>query len=173
MRDLNSAIREVDGVHYATMVAVGWHSRRGLLVVSNAGHPPPCLFRAADAEWSWLETRGAVEPGRGPVGVPLGLLAGADYERRVLKPGDGDLVVLYSDGVSEARNPAGDELSRDGLMDLVRGLDPSSAEAFGLELRTELRGYRAGGESADDETIIVLQRVPATTRPGAGIEDDR
>src|SRR5512143_2649609 len=48
MRDLNRAVQELDGVHYATMVAVGWHSRRGLLVVSNAGHPPPCLFRAAD-----------------------------------------------------------------------------------------------------------------------------
>jgi serine phosphatase RsbU (regulator of sigma subunit) len=53
MRDLNQAVRdELDGVHYATMVAVGWHGRRGLLVVTNAGHPPPCWYRAARGEWS-------------------------------------------------------------------------------------------------------------------------
>ncbi len=164
MRDLNRAVQELDGVHYATMVAVGWHSRRGLLVLTNAGHPPPCVFRAADAEWSWLERRGAGDPERAPVGVPLGLLAGADYQRNVVKPRDGDLVVLYSDGVSEASNPAGDELGRDGLMNMVRGLDPRSAGAFGLELTRALSGFRGGRAPADDETIIVLQRVAAATR---------
>jgi sigma-B regulation protein RsbU (phosphoserine phosphatase) len=170
MRDLNRAVEGLDGVHYATMVAVGWHSRRGLLMVTNAGHPPPCLFRAAGAEWSWLDTPRAGEPGRRPVGVPLGLLAGADYARRVLKPREGDLVVLYSDGVSEATNPAGDELGRDGLMDLVRGLDPSSADVFGAELRAALRGFRGGQAAADDETIIVVQRVLSATGPGSRIE---
>ncbi len=173
MRDLNRAVEDLDGVHYATMVAVGWHSRRGLLVMTNAGHPPPCVFRAADGEWSWLEPRGAGEAERGLVGVPLGLLADADYERRVVKPRHGDVVVLYSDGVSEATNPAGDELGRDGLMNLVRGLDPSSAEAFGRELRTALRAFRGGREPADDETIVVLQRVTDPARPGDRIEDHR
>jgi hypothetical protein len=47
MRELNQAVREELGdVHYATMVAVGWHSRRGLLVMTNAGHPPPLWYRA-------------------------------------------------------------------------------------------------------------------------------
>jgi len=42
MRELNQAVREELGdVHYATMVAVDWHSRRGLLVMTNAGHPHP------------------------------------------------------------------------------------------------------------------------------------
>jgi phosphoserine phosphatase RsbU/P len=163
MRDLNRAVQQLDGVHYATMVALGWHSRRGLLVVTNAGHPPPKVFRAADAQWSWLETRGTGGSARGPVGTPLGLLPAAAYERSVVKPKDGDLVLLYSDGVSEATNPAGNELGRDGLMKLVRALDPSSAEVFGLQLTTALRRFRGGREPADDETIIVLQRVAAVT----------
>jgi serine phosphatase RsbU (regulator of sigma subunit) len=68
-------------------------------------------------------------------------------------------VVLYSDGISEATNPAGEELSRDGLMNLARGLDSTSAEAFGTQLISAVRGFRAGVEPADDQTIIVLQRV--------------
>src|SRR6186713_2540612 len=108
MRDLNQAVREgLDGVHYATMVAVGWHSRRGLLVMTNAGHPPPLWYRAARKEWSWLETR-PVAAREAPVGVPLGLLAGVVYDRLVIKPQPGDLIVLYSDGISEAMNAAGE-----------------------------------------------------------------
>src|SRR5262245_42927541 len=116
MRDLNRTIQGLDGVHYATMVALGWHGRRGLLELSNAGHPPPCRFRASRGEWDWLDRRRPSLPGRVPVGAPLGLLASVEYRRTVVKPEEGDLVLLYSDGVSEATNPDGEELGRDGLM---------------------------------------------------------
>jgi sigma-B regulation protein RsbU (phosphoserine phosphatase) len=44
MRDLNHAVRaELGDEHYATMGSVGWHDRRGLMVMTNAGHPPPLL----------------------------------------------------------------------------------------------------------------------------------
>ena len=56
MRDLNEAVMvELDGVHYATMVAVGFHGRRGLLVMTNAGHPPALWYRANRDELAWFE----------------------------------------------------------------------------------------------------------------------
>ena len=55
MRDLNEAVLgELDGVHYATMVAVGFHGRRGLLVMTNAGHPPAFWYRANRREWEMV-----------------------------------------------------------------------------------------------------------------------
>lgn len=159
MRDLNRAVqKELDGVHYATMVAVGWHGPRGLLVVTNAGHPPPCWYRAGRGDWSWIEARRASRRGR-PVGAPLGLLADISYDRRVVKPLAGDLVVLYSDGVTEASNEAGDQLGRDGLMSVARELDVSSGEAFGSQLASAVRRFRGGVEPTDDETIIVLETL--------------
>ncbi len=158
MRDLNRAVHsELHDVHYATMVAVGWHHHKAVLVLSNAGHPPPLWYRAARNEWSWLDTMGA--PSREPpAGIPLGLLAEVEYSRVVVRPLPGDLVVLYSDGASEATNEAAEELGRDGLLNLARGLDRSSAESFGRGLTSALRRFRGGVAALDDESIIVLQR---------------
>ena len=119
MRDLNEAVmEELDGVHYATMVAAGFHGRRGLLVMTNAGHPPAFWYRASRDEWAWFEPRRAQE--RLEVrSTPLGLLSNVSYDRMIVRPEPGDLMVLYSDGVSEAANRQGEELGRDGLMTLA------------------------------------------------------
>ena len=139
------------------MVAVGWHSRRGLLGMRNAGHPVPLLYRASRREWSWLEIARDNTRGK-PSDVPLGLLADVAYGRIVLKPQPGDLVVLYSDGVSEATNPAGRELGLYGLMEMVISLDCNSADAFGIQLTSALRDFRGGEVPSDDETVIVIRR---------------
>jgi hypothetical protein len=103
MRELNQAVREELGdVHYATMVAVGWHSRRGFLVMTNAGHPPPLWFRASRQEWSWLQARRTSERER-PADTPLGLLDDNTYDRTVVQLRPGDLVVLYSDAPPKRR----------------------------------------------------------------------
>ena len=164
MRDLNRAVHtELGDVHYATMIAVGWHDRGAVLVLSNAGHPPPLWYRAAHNEWSWLDTTGAPDRGR-PVGVPLGLLREVDYGRVVVKPEPGDLVVLYSDGVSEATNEAAEELGRERLLEMMRGLDRRSVESFGQGLRSALGCFRGEVPAPDDESIIVLRRrAPGAT----------
>ena len=161
MSDLNEAVRqELDGVHYATMVAIGFHSRRGLLAMTNAGHPPPLWYRANRGDWEWLEP----DPQRaGPRsrnrGTPLGLLPNISYPRMMVKLKPGDLIVLYSDGISEATNPDGQELGRDQLMTLARALRSTSAETFGLQLVDAINEFRGDRAPDDDETIIVLQCV--------------
>ena len=160
MRDLNEAvISELDGVHYATMVAVGFHGRRGLLVMTNAGHPPAFWYRAQRNEWAWFESR-STEGGSGASGTPLGLLPNVSYDRMTVKPEPGDLIVLYSDGISEATNPDDKELGRDGLMRMAQALETTSAERFGTELVDAVREFRGGRVPDDDDTIIVLQRLP-------------
>ena len=160
MRDLNHAAREeLADVAYATMVAVGWHSR-GLLLLTNAGHPPPIWFRASRREWSWVETRRPIALGR-TVGLPLGLFDDVDYDRRTIRPHVGDLVVLYTDGISEATNPAGEELGPEGVMNLAREVDSSSAESFGTAFAAGVHRFRDGVQPADDATLIVIQVLAA------------
>ena len=97
-------------------------------------------------------------------GTPLGLLPNVSYDRMIVKPDPGDLIVLYSDGVSEATNPAGNELGRDDLLTLARALSPTSAETFGVQLVEAVGAFRGGRVPEDDETVIVLQRV--SDQPG-------
>jgi sigma-B regulation protein RsbU (phosphoserine phosphatase) len=139
------------------MVAVGWNSRRGVLAMRNAGHPVPLWYRASRAEWTWLEIEPERDRGR-PSDVPLGLLADVTYGRMLFKPQLCDLVVLYSDGVSEATDSAGRELGPHGLMEMATALDCSSASAFGSQLISRLRDFHGGQVPSDDETIIVIRR---------------
>jgi sigma-B regulation protein RsbU (phosphoserine phosphatase) len=157
MRDLNQAVLDDLGdAHYATMVAIGWHGRRGLVVMTNAGHPPPLWYSASRDAWSWLDPPYASH-GERPAGLPLGLFADVTYDRLVRKQKSGDLIVLYSDGVNEAIDPAGNELGRNGLMNMVRTAESSSAEALGTQLASALRAFRGDREALDDETIIVMR----------------
>ena len=98
--------------------------------------------------------------GSGRPGTPLGLLPNVSYDRMIIKPQPGDLIVLYSDGVSEATNPAGRELGRDDLITVARALNSSSAETFGVQLVDAIDAFRESGVPEDDETIIVLQAFP-------------
>jgi sigma-B regulation protein RsbU (phosphoserine phosphatase) len=158
MQDLNLAVREeLDNVHYATMVTIGWNSRRGLLGLQNAGHPVPLWYRASCREWNWLEIAHDSERRR-TADVPLGLLADVDYGKSVVKVQPGDLVVLYSDGVSEAMNSHGHELGLHGLLKMATTLDCSSAKVFGVELLSALNDFRGGEVPRDDETVIVIRR---------------
>jgi phosphoserine phosphatase RsbU/P len=177
MRDLNQVVRaELGGGHYATMVAIGFHGRRGLAVMTNAGHPPPLWHRASRGEWSWLEAKRQSEREQS-VGLPLGLFDDVAYDRLVLKPRAGDLLLLFSDGVCESRSPAGAELGRGGVINTVRTLDSTSAETLGTQLLSALHAFRGGAEPLDDETIMVLRRndsddAQPTLRGGAEMGED-
>jgi sigma-B regulation protein RsbU (phosphoserine phosphatase) len=157
MRDLNQVSRLALGsFHYATMLALGWHSLKGHLVITNAGHPPPMWYSAARRRWTWLDIdRGAVKP----AGVPLGLLDNIQYFRQVIKLQPDDLVVLYSDGASEAVDPAGTELGREGLMALADAVATQSVATFGAGLTQSLATFRGGDSATDDQTVIVLRAL--------------
>jgi len=111
-------------------------------------------YRAARNNWTWLDIDRSSEK---PAGVPLGLLEDIQYFRRVIKLQQDDLVVLYSDGASEALDPAGTELGREGLMSLAEGASVQSAANFGRGLVQSLASFRGDGVASDDQTVIVLR----------------
>jgi sigma-B regulation protein RsbU (phosphoserine phosphatase) len=160
MRELNEAFqRDSKGVQFATAVVLGFYFGTGELLFSNAGHLPLLWHHAASGVWDWLEER--TPHAKAVEGLPLGLINGTAYAQTAVEIGRGDLLLLYTDGLTESRDESGEELGQDGLLAMVRDLPMDSLEgpaAFGHALVERLKKFRGSGAQRDDETVVVLQR---------------
>lgn len=154
MRELNDTFRQSGDEKYATVIVLSFHRITGRLSFSNAGHPPPLWYHAAQRIWGWLEE--GIEANE-VAGLPVGLTAGTDYSQTVVDLKASDLLVLYTDGVTEAENEAGDDLGRERLLEWAREAPVDSPRATGEELLRRLQLFR-GTFRNDDETLLVLRR---------------
>ncbi len=121
--------------------------RTGEVTFSNAGHNPPLLVRAG-GEIEKLE-------GGGPV---LGILPMMSYSEHRNRMEPGDTLVLYSDGVTEACNPEGEEFE-DHLLELVRGLRNCAAAEVVRAVHEAVKAWSAGLPQSDDITVVVARRT--------------
>ncbi len=144
MKVLNDALvaRKVEA-RYVTMLVLLWHPRERLFEMANAGGLPPMICRAGEI----LKLR--VE------GVPLGLLPDREYEEISFQAQAGDMVVLYSDGISDHLNPAGDEYGRWRLGNVVRAHCKKSAQQLLDAIFADLDSFNR--ELFDDQTLVVLK----------------
>ena len=117
---------------------------------------PPLWYHHADRSWGWLEESRSSNPGQ-IAGLPVGLIRGTDYRQTVVTLAASDILVLYTDGITEARNGSGSELGHERLREWVRDLPVDSPAAIGEGLLDRLTSFRHG-PPGDDETLIVLQR---------------
>lgn len=117
------------------------------LCVANAGLPRPLHFSA----------NGCHPIGEG--GLPSGLFDGATYEQYKVRLAPGDAVLFTTDGLSEARDKAGEPLDMDRMVDVCAGLDYSSPDVFLRSLFDSIEQF-SGGKPADDMTAAVLKILP-------------
>ena len=145
MTRINKALlRRAIEARFATMF-YGEVQGGGKLRYSNAGQEPPVVVRRDGVEW--LETGGPV----------LGLLGLAAYEFGELTLAPGDLVVLYSDGVSEARNSAGEEYGRERFLRALAECHDAAPEMVLESLLSDVRRFAEGAPQADDITALVVR----------------
>src|SRR5580765_3903012 len=120
----------------------------GELSFANAGHNPPIIVRAnGDAEM--LE-------GGGPV---LGILSIAPYSEMHAQLNRGDMLVLYSDGVTEANNPAYDEFDEERFIEVLKAHRFLPATQIVEKVIRAVTDFAAGAPQADDITILVAKRL--------------
>ncbi len=119
------------------------------MTVVNAGHMSP-MIRKPD---------GTIEEfHEDTIGIPLGVMEDFTYEavQRPIAPGE--LVVIYTDGVSEAMNPKGDLYGMERLRDLVKGAE-GNGEAIGKIIREDVKRHANGRAQNDDITMMVFGRL--------------
>lgn len=130
---------------YATLFYGIFDGATRTLRYVNAGHNPPMVIRR-DSSIIWLETGGA----------PVGLFADWTYEEDAIQLNPGDMLLAYTDGVTEAVNPAGEEWGVDGLRTAAAQSDAQSAEDIVHAIFTSMDEFSRGRQT-DDATVVVLQ----------------
>jgi sigma-B regulation protein RsbU (phosphoserine phosphatase) len=117
------------------------------LVYACAGHNPPRLKRCADGTITSLD---------GVDGLPLGVTTDESYTegRQLLRPGD--QIVFYTDGVTDARNPAGEMFGLQRLDAVLTGCPKVASELLNAVLEA-LGQFTAGRRADDDRTLLVAK----------------
>jgi sigma-B regulation protein RsbU (phosphoserine phosphatase) len=117
---------------------------------TNAGHNPPFLMRPDG-------TLEALHVG----GLPVGLMPGVSYEQSEVVIHAEDVLVLYTDGVSEAVDAADEEFGEARIEQLCRECAGGTADALLDRIATEVSQFSEGLPQADDITLVVLKRLAA------------
>jgi len=120
----------------------------GRVIYANGGHNRPLWRHAATGEVSELDARGVI----------LGILEEIPIEEGRIDLAPGDCLVLYTDGVTEAVNPAGEMFGEERLRDLVALHAAGSAADLRDRIAEALADFIAGAEQADDVTCLVVKR---------------
>jgi len=131
--------------HFATLVC-GRASRNGLVELCNAGHCFP------------LAVRGTGVQSIPSTGLPLGLFCDSEFSSRSITLEPGESLALYTDGVTELRNPASEEYGEPRLSAFLgnqRTLEPRNMIAASIG---DLSVFRAGAAKTDDVTMMVIRR---------------
>jgi sigma-B regulation protein RsbU (phosphoserine phosphatase) len=150
MSMLNEALleRKMDA-KYVTLLILHWDSETRTLVMSNAGSAPPMVLRDSQILNPKVE------------GIPVGLLEGSEYEELSFHARSGDVILLYSDGVTDQQNnPESGEASEYGtrrLAQLLRRLKSKDAEAIAGGIFRDLERFAGRTPISDDQTVVVMK----------------
>ncbi len=132
---------------YATLFLAHYERETAQLTYSNAGQLPPFVLRSDDS---------LVRLDRG--GTVVGLMDGMTYEQEALQMETGDILIAYSDGVTEPENDFGD-FGEARLIDVVRQFRHEPLDIISSEVMRALDAWIGEGEQPDDITLVLARQV--------------
>jgi serine phosphatase RsbU (regulator of sigma subunit) len=135
---------------YVTFFMGRLDAASGQVSYVNAGHNPPMLVRG-DGEVELLAEGGMV----------LGFFDPTEYGEGTAALGPGDVLVVFSDGVTETWSAEGDEFGEARLAEVLVRHRHQGAQELQAALLRELEGFARGTKATDDRTLIVIRRLPA------------
>jgi sigma-B regulation protein RsbU (phosphoserine phosphatase) len=135
-----------DGATYVTFFYARYDPRGRTLTYVNGGHNAP-VVASADGEMRTLDA----------TGLPLGIVFDTRYEEETVPFRSGDLLLAYTDGVTESQDHEGEEFGEDRLQALVSALAGSSAEAAQQAVVEAVQTWSAGRPPHDDLTVVAAR----------------
>ena len=117
------------------------------LIYANAGHNPALLYHGGIKEHEWLKR----------TGIAIGLMEGFDVRAQSLQLESGDILVFYTDGVTEATSPQREPFERDRLAKVVAQNENLPADNLIQKILQSLNEFGQGSPLADDATLVVCK----------------
>jgi phosphoserine phosphatase RsbU/P len=115
----------------------------------SAGHNPTYLFRAATGQIEELASNNMI----------VGAFQFATYEAATLNMNPGDVLLAYSDGLTEAENPQGEMLGEEAVKNVILAASPTGSQQLEQKLLATIQSFTAGRTLTDDITLIIVERV--------------
>ena len=140
----------IHNINFATFVTVFFGRldlASRLLTYANAGHNPALLYKAASDAVAWLT----------PTGAAIGLQEVFTAKSRTVQLEEGDILLLYTDGITEATNTAKDEFGPARLEAVVRQNRGLLADGLIERIQQALTQFTGGGPLADDITLVAYK----------------
>lgn len=129
---------------YATLIC-GKVNERGEVEICNAGHLPPIIVK--NGENAAMDS----------AGLPLGMFCDSNFAASCVKLDRGDSLLLYTDGVTEAADDAGNEFTFDRLMESINGAFEHDPARLVRSCLDAVEGFRGNAPKIDDLTIMALK----------------
>jgi hypothetical protein len=145
---LNRMVRRTtDRRTYVTLLCALLDREAGTLTVASAGHPPVLSFDP--------RTRGFAEVGQGA--PPLGTFLQASYVEDHHPIARGDLLIFYTDGLSESRSPHGQDYGVERLQKVIARTWGAPVREIRDAVLSDLSSFKGDGEQADDITVVIAR----------------
>jgi len=139
-----------------TLVTATFDRATGEFNFAYAAHPRMLLWRSKELRWSAI--------GEGLAGLPIGFIAGEVYTEQSIRMDEGDIVLAFSDGVTDAFSPADEQLGPDGILSLAEETiaeipAPISLDLLCITLIEKIQRFHGPGELDDDLTLLAMRRL--------------
>jgi len=145
---LNTGIRSVsDGEHFVTLLLTEINAQRRTLRYVNCGHNPALLFQSETGKVTLLNSSC----------VPIGIVSEENCELASVGLVSGDILVFYTDGITEAQNDAGEEFGMERLAAILQNGFSLSAEGLMTTIFSSAAEFCSHIGFADDVTILVVK----------------
>jgi phosphoserine phosphatase RsbU/P len=140
---------------FATAVVSTFFAPTQRLIVCNAGHPRPLLYRSEKQEWGFLGAEAANDDA--PNNIPLGIIGLTEYEQFDVELKTGDCVLSYTDALIESRDADGEMLGEAGLLRIMRLVGDVEPQLLTKTLLREITDRYPDNLTEDDVTVLLVR----------------
>lgn len=150
LRIINKGLRKKIGIdQYATIGVLFIDEKTGSISYSNAAHVPLIYYEHLSQKFTQIDTPG----------LPIGVEPNENYAKKIFTPSDGDLLILYTDGIIDVRNESGKAYSLNRLKSVITQSSSLSSGQITDAVFQDIRKFRGKAKPVDDQTILILKQI--------------